>query len=261
MFCRVAEENLSGGNSKSNDSERVERNMFVQELLLSTLTEQLQLATHADDPFLLLDSLRSPEPESERKPAEALGGVVGAAGNVSATAMGTGSSPTTAGREGADGVKNVTTEVQCKSKSGSSSATVMPTAGKSSCSASSLASSSSGRPMPGSASPVVPSVQLEGWNVMAGAAASGSGVGSPPPSHTIPSLRPPLLAAAPPSPPQPQGSTVNLNEHAMSLPPRQAAANVSPRDANRLNPAAAKRSMLKHLPASRGATDMDPPPH
>ena len=168
--------------------------MFVQELLLSTLTEQLQLVTHTEDPFLLLASLRSPEPESEKKPTEAASGVVGAAGNVGATAMGAGLSPTSAGRDGAGGGKNVATEAQCKSKSGSSSTTVTAAAGKSPCSTSSMPSSSSGRPLPGSASPVVASVQLEGWNVVAGAAASGSGVGSPPPAHSVPSSRLPAPA-------------------------------------------------------------------
>ena len=39
------------------------------------------------------------------------------------------------------------------------------------------------------------------------------------------------------------------------------AAGMAPRKAGRLNPAVAKRGLLKHLPASRGRRDMEPPPH
>ncbi|KAK7109687.1 E3 ubiquitin-protein ligase KCMF1-like isoform X3 [Littorina saxatilis] len=265
LLAKMSEENSGSGNSGSNESQRVERNMFVQELLLSTLTEQLQLATHADDPFLLLDSLKSPETETEKKPTPTSpSGLVSGEGSSIATVMAGAMSTATSGRDGAGGGRNVATEAQCKSKSGGTQATVTLPASKSSCSSTSP-SSSAARSLSGSgsASPVGASVQLEARSITLGAAASGSGIASPPSGHNVLSSRPPLLAAAPPSPPnpQPQGSTVNLNEHAMSPPARQAAANVSPRDANRLNPAAAKRSMLKHLPASRGATDMDPPPH
>ncbi|XP_076470185.1 E3 ubiquitin-protein ligase KCMF1-like isoform X2 [Babylonia areolata] len=263
LLAKLPDEGPAGGNSTSGggggESERLERNVFVQELLLSTLTEQLQQATHADDPFLLLDSLRSPEPESQKHSSSTSSGEspVGGAGSLATKgATGTGSS------SGASGGKNVATEGQCKSKTANSTA---PTGTGKSCSTVNTipSNSSNGRPLTGLSSSMVTSVSLDGWSLMTGAGASGSGLGSPPSSHSLLSSRPPLLPAMPQTSPQPQphGSTVNLNEHAMGLSPRQAAASMSPRDASRLNPAAAKRNLLKQLPASRGARDMDPSPH
>jgi hypothetical protein len=241
--------------------------MFVQELLLSTLTEQLQLTSPSGDPFVLLDTLQSPKPQAsaqcERASVETPPAAPPPHGAEEAEL-----SPAASSKDGVGGAKS---DELSKSKSAgpATSPASNAQAGKSGASCS-TAGSSSGRPGQGLTSPVQAALQVESWGSGTGASASGSGVGSPspPPMHhnLPPNSRPPLVAAAmplSPSPPQPQGSTVNLNEHAMSMHPasqRQAGA-MSPRDAARLNPAAAKRSMLKHLPASRGANDMDPPPH
>lgn len=263
LLAKVTGETLGSGSSGNSDSDRVERNMFVQELLLSTLTEQLQLAAHSQDPFVLLDTLQSSQPQSEKKSETA------SEETMPLVSEGIELSPKVANKGEVGGVKS-------ESKSGSC---VVLTTGLASSQASKTSASSSptggsstfnNRSASGLASPLQPSLQVDGRGSLMGASASGSGMGSPSPppvAHNLPlATRPPLLAtpvSVPSLPPQPQGSTVNLNEHAMSVPPtppRQAGA-MSPRDASRLNPAAAKRSMLKHLPASRGATDMDPPPH
>ncbi|KAL8564372.1 hypothetical protein ACOMHN_057394 [Nucella lapillus] len=269
LLAKLPEDGLTGSNnggSGGGELERLEKNMFVQELLLSTLTERLQQSTHTDDPFLLLDSLRSPEPESQKKNRSSTGSSVEGSGNQGTRGSSSTGSPssTSMGREGAGGGggKNVASEGHCKNKNASSQASSV--SGKSCGSAVSNipSNSSTGRPAPGLSSllPAGASISVEGR--MSGAGTSSAGLGSPPSPHSLLSSRPPLLPSSrqqPPSSPQPQphGSTVNLNEHAMGLSPRQAAAaSMSPRDASHL-----KRSMLKHLPASRGARDMDPPPH
>lgn len=250
--------------------------MFVQELLLSTLTEQLQLATQADDPFLLLDSLRSLACEAEYMAVEKDRVAIGAQGG-----YGSCHQPTSGRKEEASNGSvnpNDALEVHCSSKNASANASAV-TIGKS---PPPLVSSSSGRPAESAAGCLQ---QQDGRNGSAGALASVSASASvacnlssnvtalhpqpssPRPSHVVAAA----AAASPsPSPPQhqlpqqsPQGSGLNLSvghDHPVPL-TRQAAASVSSRDANRLNPAAAKRSMLKHMPASRGARDTEPPPH
>ncbi|XP_076460465.1 E3 ubiquitin-protein ligase KCMF1-like isoform X2 [Babylonia areolata] len=247
LLPKVIEES-QGASSKAScsDPDRVEKNHFLQELLLSTLTENLRLDTLSEDPVLLLESLSSPQSRSPIVPSSVTTGSVGV--------LGTGSSAM--GSDGARALGRVTVvEAQCKSKGSAASSNVVG-GGKSTSSTSPTPGSSR---LPRAVSPVGAVSESEGRNVATVMmAASGS-------SH--PSSRPSLLAAGPTSAPsQPHGSTVNLNEHAMNdpppPPPRQAAGSLSPRDASRLNPAAAKRGMLKHVPASRGgATDMDPPPH
>lgn len=255
LLAKITDDSLGGSGSSGSEPERVERNMFVQELLLSTLTEQLQLATHAQDPFLLLDSLRSPLPEAEPK--------------TSGTGSETGSGVTSplSKQEGAGSSKNVIVEVNCKSISGCVNPAVSP---------SNLSSSNSGgggKSAAGSAG-VAGSMHQEWRGASSGAAAAAASSVGPAATYTSSSLHPahpsrPSQVAAALSPPlmssqqQPQGPSVSLSvQHEHGLPhARPAAASMSPRDTNRLNPAAAKRSMLKHLPASRGATDTDPPPH
>ncbi|KAK7486219.1 hypothetical protein BaRGS_00022542 [Batillaria attramentaria] len=255
LLAKITDESSGSGNSNGNESERVERNMFVQELLLSTLTEQLQLATHAEDPFNLLDSLRSPAPEAEQKKSGA------------GSETGSGAVPSASRKEGGGSSKSLAVEVHCKSKSSCANAMGPP-----SNAASSSSSNTGGKPASVPAS-VAGSAHQEGRGGLLGAAAaaaSPAGVASSHSSmvaHPAHSPRPTQVAAAVSPPalqqPQPQGPSVSLSvqhEHGMPL-ARPAAGSMSPRDTNRLNPAAAKRSMLKHLPASRGATDTDPPPH
>ena len=246
FFDRFTSDSRTSSNTGGFETERADRNVFVQELLLSTLTEQLQVSSQLQDPLLFLDSCTTPCPEPVKEEST--------------------SQSTPSATIPNEQVELLATESSCndgggstKANESSSQAAVKTSAAVSLSGSSSSSAVRSAVPVPQS------SIQSEGRS-----SPSGSGLATPSPpslSHNLhqPSSRPPLLAAAlPSSPPLPpsQGSTVNLNEHAMSLPPtpsRQPGA-MSPRD-GRLNPAAAKRSMLKHHPASRGATDMDPPPH
>lgn len=253
LLAKIADEVTGGGNQSGNESERVERNMFVQELLLSTLTEQLQLATHTDDPYMLLDSLRTPSSNTEHKTS--------GTGSVSASS--------TVKMEETGSSKNRVVEVHCKSKGGGASALGTPPPGNTSSS-----SSNTGGKLASGSAGMTGGVHQDGRVSTSGGAAVASATGSsasafaPAASYPPHSPRPSPVAAAlsPPSvqqQQQPQGPSISLSvQHEHGLPHARPAANsMSPRDTNRLNPAAAKRSMLKHLPASRGATDTDPPPH
>ncbi|XP_025094061.1 E3 ubiquitin-protein ligase KCMF1-like isoform X3 [Pomacea canaliculata] len=240
LLAKILDDGANNGITGNGELDQTERNMFVQELLLSTLTEQLELATHVDDPSFLLDSLRSPDFDA-RKRAVSLGAEASSSNS----------------REGAAGGKAVATEVQCNSK-GRLGGGVQP----SSRSLSHPASNT----RPGTAA--ISSLTQDAKNGTLSAHGSSVTQNSTA-AYQSPSLRPALVPASPtqssmqqPQPQQPQGSGVTVgHDHAVPL-SRQAAASISARDGGRLNPAAAaKRSMLKHLPARGGATDTEPPPH
>ncbi|KAL8600554.1 hypothetical protein ACOMHN_005048 [Nucella lapillus] len=203
LLTKMIEENQMSTKANCSEPDRLEKNVFVQELLLSTMTEQLRLASLAEDPDNLLESLSLPQSKLQSSQSLSVAGVA---------VIGTESSTT--GTDDARAGRVTIVEAPCKSKSLAGSSSVAAS-GKSSSTSPTPGSSS--RPSPRATSPLGATSQPEGRSVaMATIAASESG----------------------------------------------AAGSLSPRDANRLNPAAAKRGMLKHVSASRGgATDMDPPPH
>ncbi|NP_001191645.2 potassium channel modulatory factor [Aplysia californica] len=211
LLSKLCAENVGSelsGNTGENDVSR--RNVFVQELLLATLTEQLSLVIDGDgeDSSSILESLRSPESEGEQgaaapsvqkenrsthdshcKPRSSRTAESAAGGATEKSPVGVGARSVTAGayRESSWG------------HGGSSSA------------------ASSGNPrqvcspitVPNTVAVHGPNLGQPGVGVMQGRASSASHTG------------------------RERG----------------------------LNPASAKRSMLKHMPPQRGASDTDPPPH
>ncbi|CAL1544013.1 unnamed protein product [Lymnaea stagnalis] len=191
-----------GANGGENDISQ--RNVFVQELLLATLTEQLSLITEGDgeDPSSILEALRSPESDVEQE-----------ASPVQKENRNTNESHS----------KHRSTKTVDKAVGGAV------------------------EKVPGNygARPVSSGTYRESsWGHVSNAATARQ-VCSP---ITVPNS----VAVHGPN----LGSSGGVNM-------MQSRASSTPHGGRErsLNPATAKRSMLKHMPPQRGASDTDPPPH
>lgn len=193
-------------NAPAGENESSRRNMFVQELLLATLTEQLSLATEgsADDPSSILEALRSPESEEEK-------------GSMSIQKK-----------------DRNTSELHIKNQGTSKADKAVGGAVERSAGGQGARPVSAGAPREGS------------WGHV-GTAASAS---SP---HQI---RSPITVPNSVAIHGPNLGSVG----GMSVMQGRASAPHGGRERG-LNPASAKRSMLKHMPPQRGASDTDPPPY
>ncbi|XP_041371312.1 E3 ubiquitin-protein ligase KCMF1-like isoform X2 [Gigantopelta aegis] len=180
-----------------------ERSIFVQELLLSSLTDQLQLQADAEDPSSLLEALKSPSTDKE-----------------------TGDSKPSVDRK-------MLENTQSKPVMPSSSA-VPKTAERANVSpASSPRALPTGGQAPKQSTPVPQAMNTrQVFNAV--------------PVSSIPVSSNNSIAAA---------SSV------LQVPSRNASGHTRDRDRDpRMNPAAAKRNLLKHMPAPR-TSDTEPPPH
>ncbi|XP_059146578.1 E3 ubiquitin-protein ligase KCMF1-like isoform X4 [Physella acuta] len=202
-----AESSGSDLSANAGDSDISQRNVFVQELLLATLTEQLSLLTESDgdDPSSILEALRSPESDVEQEVS-------------------------TIQKENRN-----TNESHSKHRHpGAVDKSVGGAVEK-------VAGNCGVRPVSAGAYREIP------WGHAGSAASAGTTrqVCSP---ITVPNT----VAVHGPN----LGSSGGINM-------MQGRASSSPhggRERN-INPASVKRSMLKHMPPQRGASDTDPPPH
>lgn len=198
-----AENTSSDLGVSSGESDIAQRNVFMQELLLATLTEQLSLITEGsgDDPSSILEALRSPEAGGEQ------------------------GSPLVQKEH-----KN-TNESHSKHQSN--------------CTADRAVEKASGgqgaRPLSAG------SHRESSWGRVGSTTTAGSTrqVCNPITVSNTVAIHGPNLG--------PLGGMAVLQGRASSAPH-------GGRERG-LNPASAKRSMLKHMPPQRGASDTDPPPH
>lgn len=208
-LCRLcAESSCSDLGASAGENDLLQRNMFVQELLLSTLTEQLSLIADVDvdDPSYILETLRSPEVEGEQSPSY-----------IQKENRNTNGSH----------AKQQSTRTANMAVSGA------------------VEKRAEGRV----ARPVSAGTAKEtSWSYLDSAASAGSPrqVCSPITVANSVAVHGPLLGSS--------GGVTIVQGRASSVP------HGGSRDRG-LNPASAKRSMLKHMPPPRGATDTDPPPH
>ncbi|XP_055955414.1 E3 ubiquitin-protein ligase KCMF1 isoform X2 [Patella vulgata] len=209
------DESSSNESDQSNvESEHVDRSVFVQELLLSTLSEQLQ-QTNSDDISHLLESLKSPGPDEEKQETK----------------------PTVNKKNGGTTTsKPVNTKTE---KSGSATALVKPS------SASSVTSNQgSVKSRVSEASKDAPGRDSSYSRMLLNPSSVGGTVQVP-------------------------GGVLNNNSlpvssvGGVSLPAAtgRSASGISRDREGRLNPAVAKRNMLKHMPTPTKTSDREPPPH
>ena len=181
--------------------------MFVQELLLATLTEQLNLTPEGDseDPSSILEALRSPESEGESE------------------------------------VSSASLKENKKSKETLSKVSNTRTADKAVGGAVEKSVGQGVRPV--SAGTYRESTR--GHTTNTATASSPRQVCSPITVSNTVAVHGPSLGSS---------SGVSMMQG------RATSASHGARERG-LNPASAKRSMLKHMPPQRGASDTDPPPH
>ena len=236
----------------SADPLRMERNIFVQELLLSSLMEQLQVAPDSGDPFVILRSLCAPEPQLERDAVTA-GSVEDTDSKPTAKKALSGLAAIKCSEVVSDDGKIIYGGAQdgtsCQPGGSHTSpfhSTVRHFASASAvnCSGGKVPASLPGLVMDGRA---VSTLQLSMSELPI---APSHLTLSPPPSPPVP------------SPLQPQGSTVGVNEPAVSMQtPRHSGTSVATRGHGRVNAAGVKRGLPKQPTASRHFADRDPPPH
>ncbi|CAG5119355.1 unnamed protein product [Candidula unifasciata] len=202
-----AESSCNDLGANAGESDLLQRNMFAQELLLSTLTEQLSLIADvdADDPSYILETLRSPGVEGEQSSPSA---------------------PKENRNTNGSHAKQQNTRTANTAVGGAVDKTAEGRVAK-----------------PVSAGPVKDS----SWGYVDSAASAGSPrqVCSPITVANSVAIHNPHLGSS--------GGVTLVPGRATSVPH-------GGRDRG-LNPASAKRSMLKHMPPPRGATDTDQPPH
>ncbi|CAG5117635.1 unnamed protein product [Candidula unifasciata] len=205
LLTKLCAENTSldlGVNSGENDI--AQRNVFMQELLLATLTEQLSLITEGsgDDPSSILEALRSPESDGEQR------------------------SPLIQKEH----QKNTNESHNKHQNSCTLDRAVEKAPG-----------SQGARPLSAGAH------RENSWGRAGGTTTGGSPrqICSPITVSNTVAIHGPNLG--------PLGGMGVLQGRASSAPH-------GGRERG-LNPASAKRSMLKHMPPQRGASDTDPPPH
>jgi len=205
LLAKLCAENANSelGNSGENDVSR--RNVFVQELLLATLTEQLNLAVNGDgeDSNSIVETPHSSENE-DQETANA------SHKEAKSSAQDTSSKPPSS-RPSESTVGGMSAAVGVNSRPVNSGALRENSWGHGGSSASSTNSRQNCGPITVSNSVAVhgPSIGPQGVGMMSGRGQSASHSG---------------------------------RERGM-------------------NPASVKRSMLKHMPPQRGASDTDPPPH
>uniref|UniRef100_A0A0B6ZUI9 RING-type E3 ubiquitin transferase n=1 Tax=Arion vulgaris TaxID=1028688 RepID=A0A0B6ZUI9_9EUPU len=207
LLTKLCAESACGGlGANAGESDILQRSVFVQELLLSTLAEQLNLTTdgEGDDPGSILEALHSQGSEGEQ-----------------------GSSPVQ--KENRN-----TNESHSKHRSTRTSSNVSGAVEK----------AHGGR----GARPVSAGTFRESSWGHPGSASSASSPRQACSPITVPNtvvVHGPNLGSS--------GGVSLVQGRASSAPH-------GGRERG-LNPASAKRSMLKHMPPPRGATDTDPPPH
>lgn len=203
---------MQEGREQSWPGEHEDRGMFMQELLMSTLSGELELSQTSQDPSSLLEALRSPSQEEEQE-------------------------------------ETGQPQPQPESRS---PATEAPKVGGGPAGAKTVA------PRPADRGPSVPKPPSSGGSARVGSG-SGSGGARPVPApathaSTLASSASGHLAA----------SGVGSGGGVVNYPPQGRMA--SPREGResregRVNPASAKRNMLKHNIQPTGTSDTEPPPH
>lgn len=222
-----------------------QRNVFVQELLLATLTEQLNLGQEVggqDNPTSILESLKSPQSEEEQVEEGQQGVAVLAKTSSSSKENKSSQDPHSKHR-------NMRSEKEKLSDGGASCASSLSekylVQGQGTPRPVSTATSGSGSNFR----------EASSWGYASSSTSSSSG--SPRQVCSPITVGNTVAVHGPTTGLSSQGSQGGMNV----MPGRASSAPLTGRDTRGLDPASVKRSMLKHMPPQRGASDMDPPPH